>query len=388
MSFHAGDTAFGIFDSDTLFQSDADRVLEYVRRNMGDPVLDIQMSASMVYEAFEQACMEYSSLINQYQAKSALVTYLGSSITSTSGSENTYPTRNLEFLKKMAEPFGEEAGVGGSSPWYSGSIQMRAGVQKYDLQVALSGTGALTGSNADRRIQVRKLHHYSPLSAYRFFGVNSSLNYLNNEFHFESYTPETIFYLLPIWEDILRSMQFETSNRIRRSQYSYDIHNNILTLYPTPTQDYNLWLDYTLVPSLTTDGGNKVANLSNVPFGFINYSTLNSMGKMWIWRMSLAFSKEMEGLLRRKMSTIPIPNGDLTLDGDAMVNDGRSEQDKLREELKAILEELTYDKLSARQAELADAVERQLAKVPLGIYVGFFWSFVFPASFLFNGYLQ
>jgi hypothetical protein len=370
MGFTVGSTAFGLFDSDTQFQSDADKVLEYVRRNIGDPVLDIQMSASMVYEAFEQACMEYSSIINQYQAKSALVTFLGAPTTSTSGSENTYPTRNLEFLKKMAEPYGEEAGVGGSLPWHSGTIGLVAGQQKYDLQALLSGSGALTGSNANARIQVRRIHHYSPLSAYRFFGTNSSLNYLNNEFHFESFTPETIFYLLPIWEDILRGMQFETSNRVRRSQYSYEIHNNVLTLYPTPVQAIDLWVEYTLPANITNDGGSKVANLSNVPFGFISYSSINSVGKTWVWRMALAFSKEMEGLLRRKASPIPIPNGDLTLDGDALVSDGKSEQDALRTELRAILDELTYDKLQARQMEMSDAIERQLAKVPLGIYVG------------------
>lgn len=370
MSFTVGSTAFGIFDSDTQFQSDADKVLEYVRRNIGDPVLDIQMSASMVYEAFEQATMEYSSIINQYQAKSALVTFLGSAVSSLSGSENTYPSRNLEFVKKMAEPYGDEAGVGGSNTWHSASFSLVAGQQKYDLQALLSGSGPLTGSNANARIQLRKLHHYSPISAYRFFGTNSSLNYLNNEFHFESYTPETIFYLLPIWEDILRGMQFETSNRVRRSQYSYDIHNNVLTLYPTPVSAIDLWVEYTLPGNLVNDGANKVANLSNVPFGFITYSTINSVGRTWIWRLALAFAKEMEGLLRRKMSNIPIPNGDLTLDGDAMVSDGKSEQEGLRTELRSILDELTYDKLQIRQMELSDAIERQLAKVPLGIYVG------------------
>lgn len=370
MGFTVGSTAFGIFDSDTQFQSDADRVLEYVRRNIGDPVLDIQMSSSMVYEAFEQACMEYSSIINQYQAKSALVTYLGNNVGSLSGSENTFPVRNLDFVKKMAEPYGEEAGVGGSTPWFSGTVGLLPGQQKYDLQTLLSGSGGLTGSNANIRIQVRKLHHYSPVSAYRFFGTNSSLNYLNNEFHFESFTPETIFYLLPIWEDILRGMQFETSNKVRRSQYSYEIHNNVLTLYPTPVSQFDLWVEYTLLSGSAGTGANKVANLSNVPFGFINYSTINSVGKTWIWRLALAFSKEMEGLLRRKMSTIPIPNGDLSLDGDAMVSDGKGEQEALRTELRTILDELTYDKLQARQMEMSDAIERQLAKVPLGIYVG------------------
>lgn len=370
MAFTVGSTAFGIFDSDSQFQTDADKVLEYVRRKLGDPVLDIQMSSSQIYEAFEEAVLEYSSIVNQYQAKSTLSQFLGTTVSSTSGSENTYPSRNLQFEIKMAEPYGEEAGTNGPTTYYSASITLQTGVQNYNLQDLLSGSGPLTGSNANARIRLREVLHFSPVSAYRFFGTTSAINYLHNQFQFESFTPETVFYLLPIWEDILRGMQFETSNRVRRSQYSYELHNNVLTVYPTPTETLTLWLKFTLPPEPQNDGANKVANLSNVPFGHISYSTINSVGKQWIWRMTVAFAKEMEGLLRRMMGNIPIPNNELHMDGPEMVVDARAEQDALRQELRDILEELTYDKLAARQAELGDLLERQLAKVPLPIYVG------------------
>ncbi len=369
MSFTTGSTAFGLFDADTQFQSDADKVVVYVRRNLGDPILNVQSNHLMIYQAFEDACIEYSAIINQYQAKSALVQFLGNAITGLSGSENTFPSRNLQFELQMAEPFGEEAGVNGHTPYYSASIQLNTGQQIYDLQALLSGSGPLTGSNANARIRMRELFHFSPTSAYRFFGTTSALNYLNNQFNFESYTPETIFYLLPIWEDILRGMQFETSARVRRSHYSYKIHNNVLEIFPTPTDTVNLWLKFTLDTGTLNNGDNKVSNLSNVPFGHIVYSTINSIGRQWIWRMTLANAKEMEGLLRRKMQNIPIPNGDLNLDGGELVSDARGEKDALRQEFRTILDELTYDKLTIRQTEMTEALERVLSRVPLGIYV-------------------
>lgn len=371
MPFTPGATPFGIFDNDPDFQGDADRIVDFTRRKLGDPVMLVHLSSSQIYAAFEEACLEFSAITNQYQAKSALTQFLGASTGSLSGSENTYPARLLEFEKKMAEPYGAEANVGGAFPVMSASIQLTGGVQKYDLQAMLTGTVG------NQRLQLRRIWHYSPLQAYRFFGTTSAINYLNNQFSFESFTPETIFYLLPIWEDILRGMQFKTSNTVRRSNYSYECRNNELILYPVPTQDMLLYFEYTLPPDPTQPSSpsqdasfHGVANLSNVPFGNIQYSKLNSIGKQWIRRFAFALAKEVEGQIRSKMATIPIPNGDLTLNGPELVNDGRADQEALRQELKEILDELTYDRLAQREAEMAQALQQVIKEVPLGIYIG------------------
>jgi hypothetical protein len=374
MAFTTGSCPFGAFDSDPQFQVDADRIVDYTRRKLGDPVMLVHLSSSQIYASFEEACFDFSSMINSYQAKSALSQFLGGPTGSLSGSEQTYPSRLIEFQKKMAEPYGEEAGVGGSHPLLSGSIDLQIGQQKYDLQALLNVTGSDGGQ---LRIFPKTIYHYSPLAAYRFFGTTSAINYLHNQFSFESFTPETIFYLLPIWEDILRGMQFKTSNKVRRSNYSYGIHDDVLTLYPPPTQNMKLWLEYALLPDPTkpTDAAESrtfhgVANLANVPFGNITYSNVNSIGKSWIRRMAFALAKETEGQIRSKFSTVPIPNGDLTLNGAELINDARAEMDALRNELKEILEETTYDKLAAREAEMALSVSEALKNVPLGIYIG------------------
>jgi len=383
MAFTAGSTPFGTFDNDPDFQADADKIVDFVRLKLGDPIMETHLSSSQVYASFEEAALEYSALINQYQARSLLTSFLGSPTGSLSGSEQKYITQNLEFEKKLAEPYGDSGplSVNTSLPLFSGTIQLQTGIQKYNLNSILSGSIIDSGG---KKLVIRELYHFSPLSAYRFFGTTSGLNYLNNQFNFESFTPETIFYLLPIWEDILRGMQFETSNRVRRSNYSYELHGNELTLFPPPTQNLPLWLSWQFPPDATKPasvnglsgslGEDKsyygVSNLSNVPFGNIQYSQLNSISKQWIRKMAFALSKEIEGQIRSKMSTIPIPNGDLTLNGPELINDARAEQDRLREELKMMLEEMTYDKLTQKQAEKAAALEQIIMRVPLGIYIG------------------
>ncbi len=378
MAFTSGSTPFGFFDNDPQFILEADRIVDFTRKKLGEPIMSVHLSSSQIYAAFEESCLEYSAIVNSYQAKSTLTQFLGAATGSLAGSENKYPQRLIEFQKRMADPYGEEAGVGGTHPLFSASIQLTAGKQKYDLQGELQSQGLLTGSLAGKRIYPKQIFHFSPQSAYRFFGTTSGLNYLNSQFNFESFTPETIFYLLPIWEDVLRGMQFKMSNTVRRSNYSFEIVNNELALFPTPTQNMPLYFTYRVAPDPTQPGTsgvddatfNGVANLSNIPFGNIQYSALNSIGKQWIRRFAFALAKEVEGQIRSKFATVPIPNGDLTLNGPELINDARADMDILRGELKEMLDETTYQKLAEIEAQQALNISETLKHVPLFIYVG------------------
>lgn len=378
MAFTSGSTPFGIFDADVVFQSDSDRIIPYVLQKFGDPIMHVELTPNQIYMSFEEATLEFSAIINQYQAKSVITSLLGSPTGSLTGGQNLYPNKTFDFQRRQTEHYNELAGVNGSHTLHKGSVDAVVGTQTYDLQHLLS-------ASVNDRIIIKDVFHTSPLSAYRFFGTTSAVNYLNNQFSFESFTPETIFYLLPIWEDVLRGMQFKTSNKIRRSQYSYDINNNVVTLFPTPASNTTLWFTYYIKPNALTPTTSSwaangtaildpqmygVSNLSNVPFGNIQYSKINSVGRQWIWKMTAALCKEVLGQVRGKMQSIPIPNGDLTLNGSELIQDSKAEQETLRSDLKAILEELTYDKLAAKEADMQEALKRAMQEAPLPIYIG------------------
>lgn len=389
MAFVSGSsTAFGIFDADAQFQRDADRLVKYVAVKLGGGLpgqpsdnglhVQVELQSTDIYSQFEAATIEYGSIINAYQAKSSLAAFLGSATGTLQGSENRYPQASLEWARRQAQPFGEEAYVGGTHTLYSGSIDLVAGQQDYDLQALVNPTGS---DGLPVRMIIRRIFHFSPLAAFRFFGTTSAINYLNGQFNFQTFTPETIFYLLPIWEDVLRGMQFKLSNTVRRSNYSYDLHNNVLKIYPPPTTDNTLFFTYNLQtePVLDSDQSSfGVSNISNIPFGNIPYSGINSIGREWIWKMTLAMSKEVLGTIRRKMKTIPIPGGgDLQMDGDDLVSEGRQEQEALQTELRAMLEEMSYDRLALKEAEQAEGLMRVLSQVPLKIYTGCVLPFLF-----------
>ena len=381
-------TPFGTYDLDPNFQTDADGIVRLVYRRLGGDIMQIELTNKDVYSCLEQAMLEYSAIANTYQAKSVLLNLIGSPTGSLTGAQNQVPRFDLDFAKSKAGGYGSEAGVGGTRPLHSASLTLKAGMQNYDLNYHLSASGQLVPPNGGRA-EIRDIFHFDPVAAYRFFDTTSAVNYLNNQFQFESFTPETVFYMLPVWEDVLRAQQLELNQKVRRSNYSFGLVNNVLSLYPVPTESINgltIYFTYYVVGSNSGADSpldpnnpftNGVANLSNVPFGNLSYSNINSIGKQWVKKMALAFAKETLGQIRGKMSTIPIPNGDVTLNGPQLVQEGLVEQDNLRQELKEWMDSLTYQKLSQQQADEAEALHRVLMRIPSAIFVG-----AFPLFFL------
>jgi len=374
-------TPFGFFDSDAVFQTEADNIITFVKRKLGDDVLSVELTKKQIWATLEEATLEFGSILNQYQAKSQLVQFLGMPTTGStghiSGSESKYPRENLDYLTRFAEPYAMEAGVGGSYNMISGSIDLQAGTQDYDIYANLkdsNGDLIFSGSrNSPRsKLQISEVFHFNPQAAYRFFDTTSAINYLNNEFSFESFTPETIFYVLPVFEDILRAGQLDLSNRVRRSNYSYKVIGTQIRLFPKPTSNLakKLFLRIKLFsdplnPSYQDDTINGVSNLADVPFGNLEFKNINSIGRQWIRQYALALSTEMLGLIRSKFSTVPIPNADLTLNGTALVTQGREDKTNLKTQIKEMLETMTYDKLAETSALRAENINKQLKYVPM-----------------------
>lgn len=378
-------TPFGFFDLESDFQSEADSLITFVKRKLGDDILSVELTKKQIWACFEESFLEYGSLINQYQAKSQIMDFLGTPTGSLlSGSEQKYPRETLEFLRRQAEPYSSEAGVGGSQNAMSGAIKLIHGQQDYDIYSDLmtvpdGSTTVISTQTAGRKtkMKIQEVYHFSPSAAYRFFDSTSAINYLNNEFSFESFTPESIFYVLPVFEDILRAGQMDISQRVRRSNYSYRLQGTKIRLFPAPTTPPNtanvryLWIRAVvnaqdpLNPPYTDDSIDGVSNLSNIPFGNLQYDKVNSVGRQWVRQYALSLSKELLGLIRSKFGNIPIPGNQLTLNGTDLVSQGREDQEKLKNQLSEMLESMTYDKLLEIQATTSENMMKQLKTIPV-----------------------
>lgn len=368
-------TSFGLYDLDLQFQADADSLVYRVQRELGSPVLESELALYQIWDSFEVATKEWSSTINKHHAKNVLIDLLGSPTGSLSGSENAYVVGNsTEWARRLTVQYAYEIGANSPWPWNTGSVVTIPGQQTYDL---LSYISASLTSSTISGVQIRKIHHYEKTAAYRFFDTTSVINFLGNNMNFASYSPETIFYMMPVWEDILRGSQLEFSQRVRRSNYSFDLRGFKLKVYPVPTRAENLFFEWTAShdPLNANLGGVNLfpsrgvtSNISNVAFGHLNYSGINSIGKDWIYAMTVAMSKQRLSLIRGKYNSLPVPNGEITLNWSQLEGQAQREMENLRQELKETLEQMSYKSLAQDKQDIEDLAAKVWNRLPKFIY--------------------
>ncbi len=380
-------TSFGFFDSDVQFQTEADAMVTFVKRKLGDDVLSVELTRKEIWTCFEEAVCEYSRIIHEHRIESDLINVLGLPTGSTDMT-NIYPRQTLEFLLRQADPYASEAFLGGSFDSTLGYISLTSGKQDYNLytdlmdvntNVSIYGQMA-TGSKG--RLRVVQVYHFEPFAAQTFLlNASNMTNFLASNFNYESYVNSTVFYVLPIFEDVMRRSVLEAAFRVRRSNYSYTIQGSNLRIFPIPTSDLqigNLYvrvmagqnnpLDPTAIGAGGTTGDDSLYGISsaaNAPFSNLPFSSITQPGRQWIRQFTLALSRELLGLIRSKFKSIPIPNADLTLNGDDLVSQGREDKEKLRDQLREWLAKLTNAALIEQQANLAENMQKALKYVPM-----------------------
>jgi len=369
-------TPYGIFDADLAFQSEADSLILFVKRKLGDDVLSVELTKKMIWMCLEESLFEYGKIVNEYQAKSQLTNFLGISTGSLEGEEQKYSRETLEFFLRKAEPYAMQAGLGGSYNAASGSITLVKGQQDYNIYETLNDAAGdpLVDSSLNKtggKMKIMEVFHFNPHAAYRFFNQSSATNYLANEFSFESFTPETVFYVLPVFEDILRGGMLDLSNRVRRSNYTYKIVGQNIRIFPVPSSydPQKLWMRVMFEPDPTDPDINDpsiygVSNLSNIPFGNIQFSKINSIGRQWVRQYAMALAMELLGWIRTKFASVPIPGGDLSLNGQELLTHGREDQEKLQTSLREMLESTTYEKLVEVEAAAVESLQKILRSIP------------------------
>jgi len=508
-----------LYSSD--FLSGAAEQVSYVYKKLGGDVLDIELTPGNVYASYEEACLEYSYILNVHQATNLLSNALGDStgsfdhkghikettpgntpLATVSGSHVAlkYPKFDYGFSRRAAEGVSSEVGLN-SSVQYSGSFDVTAGKQDYDLQSIMasvtnvSATGSITFTScpaddekitlvdtsgltvefqfntednnttgngsigvsaaavqatdalkaaraasqtadeinahaikitatvddkvvtltqdiasadgnttiidaasgltvtnfvngvtttpyaeklAGKRILVKKVYYKTPHAMWRFYGYYGGLNVVGNLHNYGQFSDDSSFQLVPTWQNKAQALAFEDAIYTRMSHFSYEIHDNNLRLFPIP-QNFSptkMWVEFSIPSDSFTDDANGSAgidginNMNTLPLANLPFENINSIGKQWIRRFSLSLSKEILGQVRSKFSQVPIPGESVTLNGTDLVNQAREEQDKLREELKTTLSEMTYVKLSEGDATLAENSNRVMEQMPMHIFVG------------------
>ena len=404
---------------DEDFKAGAAAQVAYTFKKLGGDILDIEIKADNVYAAYEEACLEYSYQINIHQAKNVLSDLLGmatgtfdhkgehsdSELDSVSGSlvNLKYPRYRFTYAQRIADGLAEEAGVGGDLIEYSASFNLIRNQQEYDLQTILSGnsidinaesdssvdygTGSIEGAagslrssqqdRMNRKFKIRKVFYKTPASVWRFYGYYGGLNVVGNLNSYGQFADDSTFEIIPTWQNKLQAMAYEDHLYTRLSHYSYEIHNNKLKLFPTPQgREGRMWVTFTMHRDAWEEDSDRksgvagINNMNTLPFPNVPYRNINSIGKQWIRRYALALTKEILGQVRGKFAQIPIPGESITLNASDLLGQSKEEQASLKEEIKTVLDQMTYKALAEQDAAMVAAVDIVYQEIPLAIFQG------------------
>jgi hypothetical protein len=366
-------TPFGFYDSDSDFQCDAEAVASWAAYRLGFPITDVELQEVNFYAAFEEAVNEYSAQLNTYQARDQMLNLSGFNTGSINLTQRYVP-QTFKGIFKLANAYGTEVGAGGEQVHYTGSIQLIRNRQVYDLT---TDSTVEKGSLNTDSFTIRKIFHQNRPSVLRIMDPSLGVGTAGvlEEFNWGGMGYAESYMLLPVYHDILRTQAVEFNDQIRKSGYSFQLTGNRLRIFPIPKQDVKLWFTYTLdleglpFDKNSDDGLGKISDISNIPYQNITYKYINQMGKQWIRKYTLAIVTEMLGYIRNKYSSIPIPDGEVTLNGSDMVTAGKEKQDALIEELKTILDSMGQQAQLERKSAVAENLNKQLKYFPLKIYV-------------------
>jgi hypothetical protein len=372
-SFSPGLTPFGFYDNDYQFQTDADKVSTFCARRLGYPLVDVELQDLNFYTAFEEAITLYGNEVYAYLVRENYLSLEGSP--TTTPSNNQLLTPNLAGVVRLAEQYGVEAGVGGNVTYYTGSIDLIAGSQNYDLNAWAQASASIATTDS---IEVKRIFYESTPAVMKYYDPYAStgqgtLNMLD-AFGWSGYSPAMSFLLMPINYDLLNMQAIEFNDTIRKSNYSFELVNNQLRLFPIPNGVVpKLHFHYIKKSERNNpyqNGVNLITNVSEVPFTNPTYTQINSVGRQWIFEMTLAICKEILGYIRGKYGTVPIPGQDVTLNQQDLIAAATDEKAKLIENLRRYLDETSRKNLMERKKDESEFLRQELNNIPYNIFIG------------------
>jgi len=369
-TFATGSTPFGFYDTDTDFQTDADKVASFCGTRLGFPLMDVELNSGSFYACFEEAVTTYGNEVFQYKIRENYLSLEGSTTGSSANNKIIDPT--LDRVVNISKNYGTEAEVGGTVTRYTGSLALTASVQEYNMD-DWATTQGITGS-----IEIRRVFYEAPPAILRYFdpyaGTGTGIQSLMDAFDFGSYSPGVNFLLMPASFDILKVQAIEFNDTIRRSAYSFELVNNTLRIFPVPKKASTLMFDYYKVndkrDGVYKDGDALVKTVADVPYENPKYTLINSVGRQWIFKYTLALAKELLAYVRGKYQTVPVPGSEATLNQADLLTDARAEKEALITNLREMLDQTSRQAQLERKANEGDNLKKTLGDVPMTIYIG------------------
>ena len=379
-------TPFGFYDNDSQFQTDANKVANFCALRLGYPIENVELQDINFWAGFEEATTVYGNELYAFQTRDNYLSLEGAPTSVDVNNDVITPT--FSSIVRLSQQYGEEAGAGGNVTWFKGRLPLIPGQQRYDLSKWAEEEGIVGG------IEIKNVWYQPPPAINQLY----SPTLLAGQGGLGGVPPAGVYgfgygytnYLMMPTSFTMQNIQaIEMQNQVTLSNYTFNIVNNILSVFPVPGTgmtgedfdgggglDYGIYLVFDFIKiqdrldAAFGDGTNKISNTSNVPYVNPTYSKINSIGRAWIFEYTLAKAKEVLGLVRNKYSSIPIPGSEVTLNGNELVSSAATEKEALITRLREYFDQTSRQALLERRQAESVARVAEISQVPMTIYIG------------------
>jgi hypothetical protein len=379
-------TPFGFYDTDSQFQTDANKVANFCALRLGYPIENVELQDINFWAGFEEAVTVYGNELYAFQTRDNYLSLEGASTSVDVNNDVVTPT--FSTIVRLSQQYGEEAGAGGNVTWFKGRLPLIPGQQRYDLAAWAEEEGIVGG------IEIKNVWYQPPPAINQLY----SPTLLAGQGGLGGVPPAGVYgfgygytnYLMMPTSFTMQNIQaIEMQNQVTLSNYTFNIVNNIISVFPVPGTGltgedfdggdglyYGIYLVFDFIKiqdridAAFADGTNKISNTSNVPYVNPTYSKINSIGRAWIFEYTLAKAKEVLGLVRNKYSSIPIPGAEVTLNGNELVASAATEKEALINRLREYFDQTSRQSLLERRAAESVARVDEIKQVPMCIYIG------------------
>jgi len=368
----------------TASSAEKQRLFKLVRHQLGAPLRKVELTDEQLCSLLEVAIEDYSEYMMNWLIDQQWSSLAGKPISNLDiGFALT--TRSLDYVDQFTYAYSKQVGLQARGPYElkKDFVEIKAGQQVYEIPAGREVNEVLwlTAPSIDHAI-----HSFYGIGDGGFGGGVASLPadglMAGGSLGYGGY------YIAPAFDVLLRASDYNLKHRILRSDLIYKLTagpngTRLLHLMSTPggriDDHFNgiagcrVWYFYYETngnPDQCRAMNPDIIKLPNeVPLGGIDYDAMNEPTKIWVRKYLTAIAKITLGRVRGKFSgQLKVPDAEVTLDYDSLLNEGKEEKEKALEELKERLDKLSKENQLQKKAEEAENINKVLSFKPLGLY--------------------
>ena len=367
-----------------------------IRHRLGAPIRKIELDWEQMNSLLETAIEDYAQRVQDWLIENQWSSLLGNEADKLDIAF-ALTTRSLDFESKFSYAYSKQVGLQQRGPWemkkdYVTIVQNQ---QVYQIPAGREINEILwiTPNSTDHA-----LYSFAGFGDYGFGGGFGQVPYAG--WGQGGGLGNGGFYVAPAFDVLLRAGDFSLKSKLLRSELTYKVTagpngTRLLHLMPIPGSRLSfaggglvggqvglagtkVWYHYYDTANMSDEdklnclNENKdIIKLPNdVPLSKLRYSDLNEPTRIWVRRYLTALFKEALGRVRGKFGgSLKVPEAELTMDFDSLLNEGKEEQLKLLEQLDLRLERLSNVKQLEQKGLEAENLNKSLSYRPLGLFV-------------------